>query len=57
LDVASQAKGMNEPDYETRARDAAKRLEPRLSSLTLPVESPATEVLVGLTGAQVKWQF
>lgn len=59
LDVASQAKATGQVDREKKARDAAKALEPKLSSLTIVVDAPATGIEVkrnGQTVAQVMWR-
>lgn len=40
LEVAGQAKSSGQPEREKKARDAAKALEPKLSKLTIEVESP-----------------
>ena len=58
LDLASQAKAAGQADRETKARESAKLLEPKLSKLTIQVASPATGIEVKRNGdavGQASW--
>lgn len=53
LEVAGTAKATGQTEREKKARDAAKALEPKLSKLTIEVESPPEGLEVKRNGALV----
>ncbi|HEY3593994.1 MAG TPA: hypothetical protein VGL13_08970, partial [Polyangiaceae bacterium] len=53
LDVAAAARGAGQAERERVARDRASKLEPKLSRLTLQVQSPASGERVSKDGVDI----